>query len=80
MSNLNDEEKSVNKDKKDEKKEESIEDKLKNTEEKLLRSLAELENQRNRFAREIKEALDFGGFNFAKESLSLLDNLQRAYI
>ena len=80
MSDLNDEEKSVNKDKKDEKKEESIEDKLKNTEEKLLRSLAELENQRNRFAREIKEALDFGGFNFAKESLSLLDNLQRAYI
>ena len=53
--------------------------KHKNTEEKLLRSLAELENQRSRFTREIKEALDFGGFNFAKESLSLLDNLQRAY-
>ena len=79
MSDLNDEDKSINKEKKEKKEEESIEDKLKNTEEKLLRSLAELENQRNRFTREIKEALDFGGFNFAKESLSLLDNLQRAY-
>ena len=79
MSDLNDEDKSINKDKKERKEEESIEDKLKNTEEKLLRSLAELENQRSRFTREIKEALDFGGFNFAKESLSLLDNLQRAY-
>ena len=71
MSDLNDEDKSINKDKKERKEEESIEDKLKNTEEKLLRSLAELENQRSRFTREIKEALDFGGFNFAKESLSL---------
>ena len=79
MSDLNDEDKSINKDKKERKEEENIEDKLKNTEEKLLRSLAELENQRSRFTREIKEALDFGGFNFAKESLSLLDNLQRAY-
>ena len=79
MSDLNDEDKSINKDKKERKEEESIEDKLKKTEEKLLRSLAELENQRSRFTREIKEALDFGGFNFAKESLSLLDNLQRAY-
>ena len=79
MSDLNDEDKSINKDKKERKEEESIEDKLNNTEEKLLRSLAELENQRSRFTREIKEALDFGGFNFAKESLSLLDNLQRAY-
>ena len=79
MSDLNDEDKSINKDKKERKEEESIEDKLKKTEEKLLRSLAELENQRSRFTREIKEALDFGGFNFAKDSLSLLDNLQRAY-
>ncbi len=56
----------------------SIEDKLKITEEKLLRSLADSENQRRRFEKEVKEALDFGGFNFAKEMLSLLDNLQRA--
>ena len=56
----------------------SVEDKLKETEEKLLRSLAEIENQRKRFEKEIKDAFDFGGFNFAKETLSILDNLDRA--
>ena len=56
----------------------TIEDKLKTSEEKLLRSLADSENQRRRFEKEIKDAFDFGGFNFAKEMLSLLDNLQRA--
>ena len=56
----------------------SVEQKLKETEDKLLRSLAEIENQRRRFEKEIKEAIDFGGFSFAKESLALLDNLQRA--
>ena len=56
----------------------NIEDKLKNTEDKLLRSLAEIENQRRRFEKEIKDAFDFGSFNFAKESLAILDNLQRA--
>jgi molecular chaperone GrpE len=56
----------------------TIEDKLKETEEKLLRSLAEVENQRRRFEKEIKDAFDFGSFNFAKESLAALDNMQRA--
>ena len=82
MSNLNDQDKTEKKskiEKKEDKKQESIEDKLKNTEDKLLRSLAELENQRNRFEKEIKEAIDFGGFNFARENLSILDNLQRAH-
>lgn len=81
MSNLNDQDKTEKKskiEKKEDKKQESIEDKLKNTEDKLLRSLAELENQRNRFEKEIKEAIDFGGFNFAREMLTSLDNLQRA--
>ena len=59
-------------------KEVSLEEKLKETDEKLLRSLAELENQRRRFEKELKDAFEFGGFNFAKESLALLDNLQRA--
>ncbi len=58
--------------------ESSVEDKLKKTEEKLLRSLAEIENQRRRFEKEIKDAFEFGSFNFAKESLAILDNLQRA--
>ena len=56
----------------------SVEDKLKEAEDKLLRSLAEIENQRRRFEKEIKDAFEFGSFNFAKESLSILDNLHRA--
>ena len=65
---------------KEEKKELSIEDKLKESEDKVLRSLAEIENQRRRFEKEIKEAFEYGGFNFAKETLSVLDNLQRARV
>ena len=60
------------------KKEKSLEDKLAESEDKLLRSLAEIENQRRRFEKEIKDAFEFGSFNFAKESLAILDNLQRA--
>ncbi len=56
----------------------NFEDKLKETEEKLLRSLAEIENQRRRFEKEIKDAFEFGSFNFAKDNLAILDNLQRA--
>ena len=83
MSNLNDEdnqEKKVDSLKKEGEKELSTEEKLKEAEEKLLRTLAELENQRKRFDKEIKDAIDFGGFSFAKENLVILDNLQRAYI
>ena len=56
----------------------SQEEKLKETEDKLLRSLAEIENQRRRFEKEIKDAFEFGSFNFAKESLAILDNLQQS--
>ena len=56
----------------------STEEKLKETEDKLLRSLAETENQRRRFEKEIKDAFEFGSFNFARESLAILDNLERA--
>ena len=63
----------------EEKKEElTVEQKLKEAENKLLRSLAEIENQRRRFEKEIKDAFEFGSFNFAKESLAILDNLDRA--
>ena len=83
MTNLNDEDKNKKESKipkKEEKKELGVEEKLKDTEDKLLRSLAELENQRKRFDKDIKEAIDFGGFSFAKENLAILDNLKRAYI
>ncbi len=56
----------------------TVEEKLKDSEEKLLRSLAEIENQRRRFEKEIKDAFEFGSYNFAKEILASLDNLQRA--
>ena len=59
-------------------KEKTTDEKLKEAEEKLLRSLAEIENQRRRFEKEIKDAFEFGSFNFAKENLATLDNLQRA--
>ena len=73
------EEKSISKENENaEIKEEKIEDKLKKAEEKLLRTLAEMENQRRRFEKERNEAFEFGGFNFAKESLLLLDNIERA--
>ena len=83
MTNLNDEDKKEKDSKvikKEEKKELSIEEKLKDAEDKLLRSLAELENQRKRFEKDIKEAIEFGGFSFAKENLVILDNLHRAQI
>ncbi len=55
-----------------------LEDKLKAAEEKVLRIMAEMENQRRRFEKERNEAFEYGGFNFAKETLSLLDNVERA--
>ena len=61
-------------------KEETVEEQLKNTKDKLLRTMAEVENQRRRFEKEKLEAFEFGGFNFARESLLLLDNIDRAVI
>ena len=59
-------------------KEETPEEKLKTVQDKLLRSMAEIENQRRRFEKEKQEAFEFGSFNFAAESLSLIDNMDRA--
>ena len=61
-------------------KEEPPEEKLKATQEKLLRTMAEMENQRRRFEKEKQEAFEFGGFNFAAESLLLIDNIDRAIV
>jgi molecular chaperone GrpE len=81
--NINTSEEEVNKEEvstfnKEEVKKQSLEEKLKDSEDKLLRSLAENENQRRRFEKEIKDAFEFGSFNFARESLAILDNLERA--
>ena len=76
--NKEDNKSSTEKESSEQKKELTTEEMLKVSEEKLLRSLADSENQRRRFEKEIKDAFDFGGFNFAKEMLTALDNLQRA--
>ena len=50
--------KTSKKENKEETKEKSLEEKLKESEEKNLRSLAEIENQRRRFEKDIKDAFD----------------------
>ena len=37
-----------------------------------------MENQRRRFEKEKDEAFEYGGFSFARETLNLLDNLERS--
>ena len=56
------------------------EDKIKELEDKLARAYAEIENQRRRFEKEKDEAFDYGGFSLAKETLNLIDNLERSKI
>ncbi len=59
-------------------KELSSEEKVKELEDKLTRTFAEMENQRRRYEKEKDEAFDYGGFSFARETLNLVDNLERA--
>ena len=59
-------------------KEISPEEKILELEDKLVRSFAEMENQRRRFEKEREDAFSYGGFAFAKETLSLIDNLERS--
>ena len=51
---------------------------IKELEDKVARAFAEMENQRRRFEKEREDAFDYGGFSFAKEALSLIDNLERS--
>ena len=53
-------------------------EKIKELEDKLTRNLAEMENQRRRFEKEKEDAFDYGGFAFARETLNLIDNLERS--
>ena len=63
---------------KDQKKDISPEEEIKNLKDKLARTFAEMENQRRRFEKEKDDAFEYGGFSFARESLNLLDNLERS--
>ena len=56
----------------------SIEEKLEDAENRILRTLAETENLRKRYEREKEDLSNYVISNFAKETLSILDNLQRA--
>ena len=58
--------------------EKTPEEKILELEDKLARTFAEMENQRRRFEKEKDDAYEYGGFNFAKEALSLIDNLERS--
>ena len=61
-------------------KELSSEEKVKELEDKLTRTFAEMENQRRRYEKEKEEAFEYGGFSFARESLNLIDNLERSKV
>jgi len=63
---------------KEQKKELSPEEEIENLKDKLARTFAEMENQRRRFEKEKEDAFEYGGFAFARESLNLLDNLERS--
>jgi len=82
--NLKDENSEQNLDKqateKNEEEEEQVspEDEIANLKDKVARTFAEMENQRRRFEKEKDEAFEYGGFSFARETLNLLDNLERS--
>jgi len=59
-------------------KEVSPEEKILELEDKIARAFAEMENQRRRFEKEREDAFNYGGFAFAKETLNLIDNLERS--
>ncbi len=59
-------------------KEKSAEEIISELEDKLARTFAEMENQRRRYEKEREDAYEYGGFSFAKEALSLIDNLERS--
>ncbi|MDC3162879.1 nucleotide exchange factor GrpE [Candidatus Pelagibacter sp.] len=63
---------------KEEVKETTPEEKIAELEDKVVRTFAEMENQRRRFEKEKEEAFEYGGYSFAKEALNLIDNLERS--
>ena len=63
---------------KEEIKEPTPEEKIAELEDKVARTFAEMENQRRRFEKEKEDAFEYGGYSFAKEALSLIDNLDRS--
>ena len=56
------------------------EEKIADLEEKIVRQYAEMENQSRRYEKEKDDAFEYGGFAFAKETLNLIDNLERSKV
>ena len=69
-----------NSEEKEEKKQQTPEEKIKDLEDKVTRIYADMENQRRRYEKEKEEAFEYGGFSFARESLNLIDNLERSKV
>ena len=67
-----------NKDAKEDVNEPTLEEKITELEDKVARTFAEMENQRRRFEKEKEDAFEYGGYSFAKEALTLIDNLDRS--
>tara|TARA_B100000767_G_scaffold116650_1_gene111328 strand:+ start:2367 stop:2990 length:624 start_codon:yes stop_codon:yes gene_type:complete len=63
---------------KEESKKITPEEKILELEDKVTRTFAEMENQRRRFEKEREDAFNYGGFSLAKETLNLIDNLERS--
>ena len=80
VSNPKENDQNENIEKEGEKKVVAPEEKIKELEDKLTRAYAEMENQRRRYEREKDDAFEYGGFAFARETLNLLDNLDRSKI
>jgi len=82
-SNKNHENKSDDNKKNLENKDENLEEttpekEIETLKDKLARTFAEMENQRRRYEKEKDDAFEYGGFAFARETLNLLDNLERS--
>ena len=69
-----------NSEEKEVKKQQTPEEKIKDLEDKVTRIYADMENQRRRYEKEKEEAFEYGGFSFARESLNLIDNLERSKV
>ena len=69
-----------NSEEKEIKKQQTPAEKIKDLEDKVTRIYADMENQRRRYEKEKEEAFEYGGFSFARESLNLIDNLERSKV
>ena len=69
-----------NSEEKEVKKQQTPAEKIKDLEDKVTRIYADMENQRRRYEKEKEEAFEYGGFSFARESLNLIDNLERSKV